>query len=730
MPRTRDYELKKERDRLKPLLDAAWMLSDKEFQELSSLKEHEREDRAKKILMPDDINVHPFSFRTFQDVEKPHVELLRIMRNPDYFPFTCRTLFGIDLYPFQHVILKTLWNKPFPMLIGARGMGKSFILALYGMLRLLFNQGCKVAIVGAAFRQAKVIFEYMEGIWANAPVLRDLCGTERGRNNREQGPRRDVDRCEMIIGDSMAFAIPLGDGKKIRGQRANYIIADEYASIPEAIYQDVVAGFASVSASPVKAAKSEATKRLLKTLGMWTEEDNQDEEKNFRGNQSIVSGTADYAFNHFYKTFQQYKSFINSRGDKKKLEAIFQGPVPESFNWRDFAIIRIPYSLLPPGFMQEKIIARARATVHHGIYLKEYDATFPTDTDGFYKRSLIEQCVVGKHDQPILLNGQEIRFHAALSGDPLVRHVIGIDPASERDRFSIVVVALHADHRRIVHCWTTNRASHKEKVKRGIVKETDFYVYAARKVRSLMRLFNTVHIAMDSQGGGIAIEEKLHSDVREGEQPIWKLKDPPETKKPKDSDFKAGLHILEMVSFASAEWTSAANHGMRMDLQSQILLFPYFDPISLAIALEEDKAAQRIVIEDGREVARDDTLEDCVMELEDLKEELTTIVHTQTGVTGRDHWDTPETKEPGGKKGRQRKDRYSALLMASMAARQLAVVRTEPEIRAVGGFANAIYNQDAKKNRDELRMYSEGTPDWFARGGTSVLEGAVVKRGR
>lgn len=34
-------------------------------------------------------------------------------------------------------------------------------------------------------------------------------------------------------------------GEDIRGQRANDIIADEFASVPRCIYEDVVAGFAA-----------------------------------------------------------------------------------------------------------------------------------------------------------------------------------------------------------------------------------------------------------------------------------------------------------------------------------------------------------------------------------------------------------------------------------------------------------------------------------------------------
>ena len=99
--------------------------------------------------------------------------------------------------------------------------------------------------MGAAFRQSKVLFEYMDTIWKNAPVLRDLC-------DNKSGPRRDVDRCVMHINQSTITCLPLGDGSKIRGQRANDIIADEFASIPREIFENVVAGFASSSIFPYR----------------------------------------------------------------------------------------------------------------------------------------------------------------------------------------------------------------------------------------------------------------------------------------------------------------------------------------------------------------------------------------------------------------------------------------------------------------------------------------------
>src|SRR5262249_36109666 len=140
----------------------------------------------------------PFSERTLEDIEQPHLHVLKLMRRPDYFSFTCKYLFNKTVPPIQLAIMRELWHRAFPMLVGSRGMGKSFLLALYAMMRATLCQGSKIVIVGAAFRQAKVVFEYCEDIWYNAPVLQDLC-----KDSGKNGPRRDVDRCTLRIGDSI-----------------------------------------------------------------------------------------------------------------------------------------------------------------------------------------------------------------------------------------------------------------------------------------------------------------------------------------------------------------------------------------------------------------------------------------------------------------------------------------------------------------------------------------------
>jgi len=614
-----------------------------------------------------------------------NLKLAWLMTRPEYLSFITSEILNIQLLPSQSLFLKEIWNRKFPMLIASRGFGKSFMLSLYAVLRALIFPRRKVVVVGAAFRQSKVLFEYMETIWRNSPMLRDIC-------DGDSGPRRDTDRCTLRLNDSTVTCLPLGDGQKIRGQRANDIIADEFASIPREIFENVVAGFAAVSADPVENVKRLAAQKKANELGVKLEVEEKEVKKD---NQIILSGTAYYDFNHFATYWKKWKSIIKSQGDPSRLREIFGEDPPESFDWTQYSIIRMPYELLPKGFMDADQVARSKATVHTGIYQMEYGACFTRDSQGFFKRSLIESCVVSEEGLIKDTNNNPIIFDAVLLGNKDRKYIFGVDPASEVDNFSIVVLEIHPSHRRIVHCWTTTRSEHKEKVKRGYSTETDFYAYCARKIRDLMKLFPCLHISMDAQGGGVAVMESLHDNdkIKEGEVAIWPTVD---DDKPKDTDDERGLHILEMCQFAKYDWLAEANHGLRKDFEDKSLLFPSFDSLTLSISEHEDDTKGRMF----------DTIEDCVLDIEELKDELSMIQMTQTSA-GRDRWDTPEVVIGTGKKSKMRKDRYSALLMANMAARVLQRTPDQADYEFYGGFATGGFKEKTQEN-----LYT--APRWFS----------------
>jgi hypothetical protein len=720
----------RDEDRFKELAARAWLLADDDYAQVEAAH---RDGRATELLasLLDYEGEHPFSRMTPREIEEPHVHLLRLMRDPEYFPFTCKLLFGVNIFPFQHVILKELWHRPFPMLVGSRGLGKSFILALYILLRMMFTQGSRIVVVGASFRQAKVVFENCEQLWTNGHIYRDIVGSGKGRAGRDQGPRKDVDRWELVVGESMCVSIPLGTGEKIRGQRASILINDEMSATPEAIFDNVVQGFSAVSSDPFAAAKDRSRSKLLTSLGMADGSLPAVKHTGLRSNQTVLAGTAYFSFGHFAKRWKRYVAIIRSKGDPKVLRELFGGPPPDGFDWRDYSVMRIPFEKVPSGFMDDKTMAQARLTVKTSIFKIEYNACFLGDSDGFFRRSLIESCVTGQADRPIVLPSGEVSFHLGLVGDPKARHVIAIDPASESDNFTIFVLAMYPDHRRVVYGWSTTRKTHKQRLAKGLVDEHDFYAYCARKTRDLMKRFpNVAGVALDMGGGGVAVEEALANPALLGpdEMPIYPFKDPPEEKNPKPTDEKPGHHILEKVQFASADYTSKANHGLKFDLESKVLLFPYFDPASLAVAVEEDKAQGRIVMDGEEEVRLYDSLDDCIQEVEQLKEELSTIVVTTTP-SGREHFDTPKAADAG-KSGKLRKDRYSAVLMANALARKLATAEPAQHYQtAGGGFAQGLARpQDAKKERGPAPLYSG--PDWWVQGvnAQGLNYGAAVRR--
>lgn len=1046
--------------------------------------------------------VNPLLNRTQKQIERPDLDLLRILRNPKYFWFTCKHILNINLHPFQVAILQELWARPFPLFLASRGGGKSFLLAVYATLKCLLIPGTKIIVVGAAFRQAKVIFEYMETIWRDASVLRNICNSYDGK----QGPSRDVDRCTMRILNSWSQSIPLGDGSKIRGLRAHTIIADEFQSISPAIYETVVAGFASVSAHPIDNVIEMAKRKRMKKQGAW----NTALEDTFLGrtsNQSIITGTADYDFKHFASYWRRYKGIVESHGDLDKITELFDGEVPTHFNWKDYSIIRLPYELLPEGFMDEKTVARSRVTVDTGIYNMEFaccacpeteiitdygvkkivdvevgdmvlthkgrfrpvvklskrgydgqirsiksygynqnikftpqhpffravdwvDAekiganlylpkllelngkekinlklmcddytsmmkndkeyiyprsskrklvesdrqliknsketafvlakkfnvhfatiyeiktdrygakklpknAFPSqikldydfgiimgyyasegcvgaegrcinfsldghvsdelsyyvtelsdsiynvfglvakkygngsvasicinsrllgdiikyicpgdcyhkqmkpeilfsnmeflkgfirgywhgdghakigrnfcsssstssdlstqlklalsvfgiaasfnikaagecifrgtlhktapayritvysecantlkdmlgnldnmfcrpgsqkmvlegdyiknriisneeeqyngyvynlevdednsyctlsgavhncfikDSQGFFKRSLIESCVASDV-RPI--GPDKIWFDAAVKGFPDRQYVYGIDPAFARDNFTIVVLELWPNHVRVVHAWSTNEKNFKERQRLQMTDSQNYYGFCARKIRELMKTFPPVKIALDVQGGGVALMETLHDStgLLPGEVPLW----PSIVEgKPKDTDERQGLHILELINFANADWTAKANHDTLKDMQNKMLLFPRFDQVTLGLANEEDaKLCKLGELKTDINKRLYDSLEDCVMEIEDLKDELSIIVCTTTPITGRERWDVPQIKGAANshKKGALRKDRYSSLILSNSVAREIQRTEAVPEYQVIG----------------------------------------------
>ena len=526
-------------------------------------------------------------------------------------------------------------------------------LGLYAFIRMITTPGVKIVITGAGFRQAKLVFEVMERIWEKAPMLRNCF---KGAKN---GPNHGTDAWTFRLGESICYALPIGhDGSKVRGFRANCLIADEFASMPRVIFEEVMSGFLSVSADSIGQIQQNAFINAKKKLGLPLYIDDKDD--SIIQNQLILSGTAYYRHNHFYEYFSKWKKIIESRGDIKLVKEFFKEDEDFSFfNWKDYSIFRVPVELVQSGHMDMAQISRIKTSSNRDVYLREYSACFSDDSDGFFKRSLIQSCSLSKENQ-ITKGGEEIKFSPAIYGRQSKKHIFGVDPAYQGDNFAIVILEVNNTHRRVVHCWTTQASDHKQRLKDKIITENNYYKYCVRKIRDLMKRFPCAYIALDKGGGGDAIKEAFTetAGLLPGEEAIYPIIDP--TEKPQDTDFMQGEHILHIIKFSS-DWVTQANHALKKDMETRDIIFPYHDDVSYVEAEFYDQSL-------GEAGQLYDTLEDCMSEIEELKNELSTIAISETA-SGKEHFDTPDKKTAGMKKGRLRKDRYSALLMANMVAR-------------------------------------------------------------
>lgn len=632
-----------------------------------------------------------------------------ILTDPDYLHYFIYLLTGYTVYPFQATIFEELWKRPFPMLVASRGASKSWILAMYSLIKSFIVPEYKIILAGASFRQSKNIFKYIETIWDKSHLLRNMCSSK-------SGPKYSSDGWEFYINDSLITCIPIGhDGGKVRGYRANCTIVDEFKDHNPIIVEEVLFGFGATSGDVATSVKYEMMREAMKKDGIQM--DAMETRKDVYASQGIIAGTADYYFNHFYEYFNRYKAIIKYGNDVEKLKelgiATFENQ--EFLKPEDFSLMRLPYNVLPAGFMDMKMIARQKTQMSKQLFMKEYGAVFVEDSGGFYPRSAIMKATadeknVQSEDWPDYCPSV---FDVKMAGDPNLEYVMGIDPAKKRDNFAIVITELHNEHYRVVHSWTSNEKDFIEQKNKGYVETPDYYEFCILKIRELMRKFNIVRIGIDAQGGGEPIISGLANKkhCREDEHQIWEIR---EKGKKKPDDKQKGLHILIPIQFANAIWMSSSNHNLLSAISQRRVLFPRFDVVSGELAAAHDKMVEEVFkkMNPGKRLKLFDRMDDAIAEVEELKDELSCIQYSRTGsgIGSREKWSFPETTEPGNNRVSLKKDRYSAFLIASSISETLISIGNR-QVASSNYYAGGLVSQISGNSEGELYKFNNGSTD-------------------
>jgi intein/homing endonuclease len=434
----------------------------------------------------------------------------------------------------------------------------TFLSGVLAALLALLYPGYRVGLISASFRQSKMMFSEVEKIYAQSPILREATAKR---------PIRGSDTCYLqfraVAGYNGSFieALPLGsDGAKIRGSRFYCLLIDEFAQVPQKIIETVLAPMSITKLDPMKKVRELERRKQLIAAGLASDEDFEEDTVN----KMIGTSSGYYKFNHMYKRMREYWNLIDEGSE-------------------DHAVFQVPYTLLPEGFLDEKNITNARRVMSDHEFRMEYMADMVSDSEGFFKASLLDSCTFGND------------FKLEFVGDNKASYIIGIDPNQGGSaKCGLVIVKLGSDFNRLVRVMALEGKTTQD---------------ITTAIQHICDTFRIVRVFMDRGGGGKAVSDLLEEGYN-GSEPIL-------DRNKKENAKRQGRHILEVIAFNTG-WISDANFATLALLEDKKLRFPE-PPIK---SVKDIDAIEYSLVEE-------------------LKKQCTSIVVTQTS-GGALHFDTPK----------------------------------------------------------------------------------------
>ena len=389
----------------------------------------------------------------FLEEKEAKIALYEFLRNN--ITFTTDLVLGVKLFPFQHMAIKSMFETDYFLGVWARGMSKSFTTGVFAALDAVLNQGVEIGILSKSFRQAKMIFRKIEDI-ANKPdaVLFRQCITKTSKSN---------DEWLMEIGASRIRALPLGDGEKLRGFRFHRIIIDEFALMPERIYNEVIVPFLAVVENPTQRDDLFKLENLLIKENKMTE----GERHVWPNNKLVALSSASYKFEYLYKLYTQFENLIAEPKQKDKASR---------------CVMQYSYDCAPEQLYDQNLITQAKATMSQSQFEREFGALFTDDSSGYFKTSKMALCTVSDGELPCI----------EVQGDPDSEYILAFDPSwsqtESSDDFAIQIVKLHRDTHKatLVHSYALSGTSLKNHI--------NYFLFCLEN-------FNVVAICGDYNGG-------------------------------------------------------------------------------------------------------------------------------------------------------------------------------------------------------------------------------------
>lgn len=366
------------------------------------------------------------------------------------------------LFEFQEIIMNGWFRKDYSIFVAGRGVGKSYLLAVFCLMYCIFYPGCKIVLVANNFRRVKDIFSQMEKFLKSRPAvfLRQCFFENMGKQNDQY-----ILKCRN---GSQIKGLPLGVGENLRGERANVLIIDEGLLISEHIQETILRPFLTAKLDVKEQDEIKAREDYLISVGKMKEEDRWV----FPNNKLIITSSASYQFEYLYEGI--YKPYIKNISDDSKDRT----PIDPSY----FAA-RMSYEALPPNsIMDESVIAAASdGKKEDPTFQREYCARFVDASDSYFNIRKLHECTVKDGQLPTV----QVR------GLKDAEYILAIDPAYGNSRandfFAMGVYQLDPETRRIIQVHSYGKAG--EDVKHHF----QYLIY-------LLNSFNIVYLVIDASG--------------------------------------------------------------------------------------------------------------------------------------------------------------------------------------------------------------------------------------
>lgn len=543
-------------------------------------------------------------------------------------------IMGVKLFPFQHVFIKTMMRKDFSLIICSRGAGKSFLTSVFCVLHAIFEQGSKILVLAPSFKQSKLILQQIEV----------FAGSTKGEMLRQIMPKinQSTDFWEAKIGESRIRALPLGNGDKIRGFRADVIIVDEVLKVPASILEEVIKPFMVVNKDPVERQELYDLETSLIKRGKLKE----DERTKFKNPKMVALSSASYKFEHLYNMYQLYLENIND---------------PKKISGASYGVIQIGYKGLPSQYLSETVIEDARKSMSSSQFQREYEAQFSDDSSGYFSMAQMLNCTIQAGGNPTI----------EVKGDPQAKYILSIDPnykeSVDADHFAMHVMKIDPISRvgYIVHSYAMSGVTLKEH---------------SRYMLYLLKNFNIVYVIIDSGGADQFL--RFANESNEFKEANIRLEtfegkfETPEEIRERKAEYNLGTQRIVHLQQFQTQWIRNANQELQAAFQHRKVFFaaPMKDTAYEAVIKDKEidikdiqfeiKNAKTLEGEYTTDMEKMIALIDNLNYLLDLTRSECALIEVSSTSLGHQSFDLPLSlrKETGN--NRPRKDSYSALLLA------------------------------------------------------------------